>query len=151
MDLVGDADLIAESSQAVAVWAVADHQQMDVVADHLQQVGGPDGVFHPFLRPESPDQADQPAAFGQFQFGQQLPPRGGGRIGQRHAVGNHLQLLGGRAVPHVEIANAFAVDHHAAATPGQDAIDGQLRSALPGIDAPLAATMFLTPQALAAA
>ena len=61
-----------------------------------------------------------------------------GGLGHRHAVGNHPHALGRRAVPHVEIAHAFAVDHHAAAAPGQRAIDGQLQPALPRIDAALA-------------
>ena len=61
-----------------------------------------------------------------------------GRTRHRHAVGNHPHLLGRRAVPHVEIAHAFAVDHHAAASLGQRAIQRQLQPALPRIDAALA-------------
>ena len=111
---------------------------MDVVADHLQQVGRPDGVFHPFLRPQSPHQPHQPA------LRRAAPARpsnwrrvvvGSGGIG--HAVGNHPHPFGRRAVPDVEIAHALAVDHHRAAAAGQGPVQGQLQPALPRVDASL--------------
>jgi hypothetical protein len=36
-----------------------------VAADHLQEVGRPDRVLHPLLRPEPADEADQTASLKQ--------------------------------------------------------------------------------------
>ena len=81
-----------------AVRAVAEDQEVDVAADHLQQVGGPDGVLDPLLRPEPADQPDQPGAGREAQLDEQLLPRDGRGRGRRDAVGDHLELLGRQAV-----------------------------------------------------
>jgi hypothetical protein len=44
---IGDADLIAEAPQLISVGSFADDKQMNVFANDFQQVGGPNGVFHP--------------------------------------------------------------------------------------------------------
>ena len=73
VDLVANLHLVAEPLQPAAMRPVAEDQQVDVVADDFQQVGRPDGVLHPFLRPQPPDQADQAAVLGQAQLGEDLP------------------------------------------------------------------------------
>ena len=119
MDLVADHHLVAEAEQAVAVRAVAEDQQMDIVADDLQQVGRPDGVLHPLLRPQSPDQADQPALLGQAQLGEELSAGGVGRAGRGHAVGDDANPLRRQSAGDVEIAHAGAVGHDARRNAGR--------------------------------
>src|SRR6516165_8154434 len=45
MDFVGDLDLITEANEPVAIRSVAEYEQMDVVADHFQEIGRPNGVL----------------------------------------------------------------------------------------------------------
>ena len=90
MDLVVDADLLAVAPQAVALRAVADHQQMHVVADHLQQVGRPDGVFTRFCghrRPTSPTSRLPSGGANSASSWPRVVRRLRGE--KRHAVGDH--------------------------------------------------------------
>ena len=50
MHKVGDADLIAEPPELFAVWSIADNEQVNVLADDLQQVGGPNGILYPIAQ-----------------------------------------------------------------------------------------------------
>ena len=50
MHKVGDADLIAEPPELFAVGAIADNQQVNVLANDFQQVGGPNGILYPIAQ-----------------------------------------------------------------------------------------------------
>ena len=93
MDLVADEHLVAEAEEPLAVGTVAEDQQMDVVADDLQEIGGPDGVLHPLGFPERPKESDKPAPLAEAEPGKPLGPRAGRRSRGR-AVGNHVNLAG---------------------------------------------------------
>ena len=111
MHLVADADLIAEHPQSVAVRPVAADEQMHVLADDLQQVGGPNRVLHPLVRQEPADQPDKPGVVGQAQLVEELPARGNGRGRNRHAAWNHAELLARQPAFCVILGDARAVGH----------------------------------------
>ena len=138
VDLVGDLDLIAERLEPGPVRAVADDEEVDAAADHLQQVGGPNGVLDPLLRPEPAHQTDEPRVVRQPQLGQKLLPADQRGRDRRDAVGNHLELVRRQTVGRVEIPHARAVDHDPRGRSGQAAIEPEVEPGLPRIDAPLA-------------
>ncbi len=84
--LVLDLAHVAKTLQVFALRAVADDQQMDVVANYLEQVGRPDQVFDPLLMPQPADGADQAAS-------RRAPPARGTTRRARRRDG------GGRAMP----------------------------------------------------
>ena len=78
MDLVGDLDLVAEADEPLAVRPRAEDQQVGVVANHLQQIGRPDGVFAAAVRLQPAGPTDQADRFRQAQPIEDLPSRGVG-------------------------------------------------------------------------
>ena len=96
MHAVADADLVAELPQPVAVRSLAEDEQMHVLANDFQQIGGPDGVFHPFVRQERAGQPDQAAFGGQFEFVEDLPRVNIGGDGISTALAMTRNLPSGR-------------------------------------------------------
>ena len=132
--LVADLDLIAIASQPISLRAVSDNQEVNVVANDLQEVGRPDRVLDSFLRPKPAHDADQPALFGQAQFIQERFGGGMTRFGGPNAVGNNCELLSRQTVPNVEILHARAVGNDSRGPPGQVSVDPEVAASLPGID-----------------
>ena len=110
---------------------------MHVVADHLEQVGRPDGVFDALSRRQLPHQADQATGWRQAEFGQELPAARAVRRGLGRAIGDHDDLFRRQAVPHIIVAHRGTIGHDASATPSHAALDGRRPRVFPWVGASL--------------
>ena len=139
MGPVGEAELVAIALQTPALRAVADDQQVAVVAGRLEQVGRPDQVLDPLLRPEAADDADQAVGIRrQAQLGQQFRPRNRlRRLGHANAVGDDCEFFSRQASFDVELFHAAGIGDDPLRALGQGSVDGQVQRRFPRIDAPL--------------
>ncbi len=68
MDLIFDQAVVAKAFEVFAERTIANDQQVGVVANHFEQIGRPDHVFHALLVPQPADGADQVDTAGQPQL-----------------------------------------------------------------------------------
>ena len=118
-----------------AFGAVADDKQPQIVVEDAKEVGGPDEILDALLRPESADDADQPASGGHCSsWSSSARETSLGRAGG-DAVGNDDEAVGGEAVLGAIVADGGAIGDEAIGVAREAAIDDPLPGRLPAVDA----------------
>ena len=121
--------------QVGPLWAFTDEHQIHAVGQLLEQLQGPDDVFHPLLRSQTSGKADDARAGRDIELGKDsvaVRVRVGGNL---DGVGNHGQLVRRHAEVAIEIGHALRVADQTRGAADLAAIEPQLPRALPRIDA----------------
>ena len=151
MDLVGNLDLLAEEDEPIAVRPFAEDQEMGVVANHLQQIGRPDGVLAAAIRLQAAGPTDQTDRFRQAEAIEDLPSRGDAGRRPAGAAGNDLNLLGGHALLDAIVAECREGGHDRAGPSARIAVDRRRERPAMNWNSRDTATRRFTPQQRAAA